>query len=325
MIHLYSLLFHRQHLNHILNNLQHQYFANGKLLLTGEYFVLDGATSIALPCKLGQTLKVLPYQAGTIHWRSYDSARLMWLEAIINTSDWSILHTSNDAAAIRLLQILKAAITLDSKIDLTAGHNVWTRLEFDRSWGLGSSSTLLSLIAQWTQVDPYQLASMTFGGSGYDIACASAEGPISYQIKDNQPIVKAIEWTPPFKDHCCFVHLGEKKDTQEALSMYTSMDISDKASIQNKIADINDRILSTIQINEFCAAIEDHEALISQSLNIEKVKDLRFSDFIGSIKSLGAWGGDFVLAASEQDISRTITYFQTKGYETIVLWDDMLL
>ena len=196
---------------------------------------MDGATAIALPCKLGQTLERLPYQAGTIHWRSYDSARVMWLEAIINTNDWSIIHTSDDTAAMRLLQILKATINLDSKVDLTTGHNVWTRLEFDRSWGLGSSSTLLSLVAQWTKVDPYQLASMTFGGSGYDIACATALGPVTYCRQEGEPIVEAIEWMPSFKDHCCFIHLGKKKDTQEALTMYASMDISDKAIIQDKI------------------------------------------------------------------------------------------
>jgi len=308
-----------------LSNINHQYYANGKLLLTGEYFVLDGARSIALPCQYGQTLEVLPLQAGTIHWRSYDPDKIMWLEVIINTTDWSILHTTSDTAAIRLLQVLKAATTLGSKIDLTAGHNVWTRLDFDRSWGLGSSSTLLSLIAQWTQVDPYHLSSLTFGGSGYDVACASAAAPIFYQKNDKQPTITPIEWKPSFVEGCCFIHLGKKQDTQEALSMYASMEISDKADIQDQISQINDRIISAKDVGEFCSALDIHEQLISDILKIDKVKDLRFSDFRGSVKSLGAWGGDFVLAASEEHISRTITYFQSKGYDTIILWDDMIL
>jgi len=34
------------------------YRSNGKLLLTGEYVVLDGALSLALPTTLGQRLTV---------------------------------------------------------------------------------------------------------------------------------------------------------------------------------------------------------------------------------------------------------------------------
>jgi mevalonate kinase len=54
--------------------------ANGKILLTSEYFILDGAKGIALPTKLGQTLSVnenesFQYEAylndGTL-WFRYD-------------------------------------------------------------------------------------------------------------------------------------------------------------------------------------------------------------------------------------------------------------
>ena len=34
------------------------FFSKGKLLLTSEYFVLDGALSLAIPTKLGQDLLV---------------------------------------------------------------------------------------------------------------------------------------------------------------------------------------------------------------------------------------------------------------------------
>jgi len=33
-------------------------YSNGKLLLTGEYLVLEGATALAVPTKFGQDLKV---------------------------------------------------------------------------------------------------------------------------------------------------------------------------------------------------------------------------------------------------------------------------
>ena len=36
-----------------------EFHANGKLLLTGEYAVLDGAKAIGLPTKRGQSLQIL--------------------------------------------------------------------------------------------------------------------------------------------------------------------------------------------------------------------------------------------------------------------------
>jgi len=47
-----------------------------------------------------------------------------------------------------------------------------------------------------------------------------------------------------------------------------------------------------------------------------------FSDFPGSIKSLGAWGGDFVLAASA---SPAENYFKTRGYTTYFAYHDFIL
>ena len=48
--------------------------AQGKLLLTGEYFVLDGALSLALPVRYGQTLQVLPSEKpGRLTWISRDA------------------------------------------------------------------------------------------------------------------------------------------------------------------------------------------------------------------------------------------------------------
>ena len=42
--------------------------------------------------------------------------------------------------------------------------------------------------------------------------------------------------------------------------------------------------------------------------------------FEGEIKSLGAWGGDFILASGINSPS----YFESKGYKTIVKFDDMI-
>jgi len=278
-----------------------------------------------MPCQFGQSMEVLPHQSGTLHWRSYDVNKAIWLEVIINTASWSILHSSDQKAAERLVQVLKAAEEFQASIDLQSGFNIWTRLDFDRSWGLGSSSTMLSLVAQWTGVDPFKLAEKTFGGSGYDIACATASGPISYQRTDNDPLVEALDFNPSFKDQLYFVHLGEKKDTQDALSYYADLAIDNKQDIQSSISDINEQILNAGSLSTFRTAIDAHEDLISTALSMTKVKEERFPDFDGSIKSLGAWGGDFVLVASEQSSDQIQSYFNQKGYSTVLSWKHMIL
>jgi hypothetical protein len=38
--------------------MQKTFYSNGKLLITGEYLILDGAKGLALPTKMGQNLSV---------------------------------------------------------------------------------------------------------------------------------------------------------------------------------------------------------------------------------------------------------------------------
>src|SRR5690606_10074625 len=100
--------------------------------------------------------------------------------------------------SIRLFEILHAAKQLNSDF-LNSGCQVETRLTFPQDWGLGSSSTLINNIAKWAQIDAYKLLENTFGGSGYDIACAEYNGPITYQL-GKQRTVKDVDFNPVFKE-----------------------------------------------------------------------------------------------------------------------------
>ena len=57
------------------------FYSNGKLLITGEYVVLDGAKALALPTKFGQSLVVKPGINHQIKWTSFDSDESVWFEA----------------------------------------------------------------------------------------------------------------------------------------------------------------------------------------------------------------------------------------------------
>ena len=56
------------------------YFGHGKLLLSGEYVVLDGAKAIALPTKAGQSMTVR-------YERSFDP-KLFWTSKDIHGNTW---------------------------------------------------------------------------------------------------------------------------------------------------------------------------------------------------------------------------------------------
>jgi hypothetical protein len=72
----------------------------------------------------------------------------------------------------------------------------------------------------------------------------------------------------------------------------------------------------------FTDALSQHEAHLSSILETAVVKETFFPDFDGVVKSLGAWGGDFVMTASEDNPT---AYFKSKGYETIIPYEEMIL
>ena len=55
-------------------------------------------------------------------------------------------------------------------------------LEFDLIGVLGVHQ-LISNLAKLNNVNPYNITFKNFGGSGYDIACSLAKGPIIYEKK----------------------------------------------------------------------------------------------------------------------------------------------
>jgi hypothetical protein len=60
------------------------FYSNGKLLITAEYVVLDGAIALALPTKFGQNLTVEPAHDKGIQWTSYDADGSCWFESFIS-------------------------------------------------------------------------------------------------------------------------------------------------------------------------------------------------------------------------------------------------
>ncbi len=295
------------------------FYSNGKLLLTGEYVVLDGATALAIPTKKGQTLTVSATEVEGIKWRSIDATENCWFEAHIDLNKPT--SKSNNPVEHTLKTILKQAKQLNSDFLTDAvGYQVETTLSFPRDWGLGSSSTLINNIAQWAKVDAFALLHQSFGGSGYDIAAAQHNKAIFYQIKDSTPTTQEVTLPWDFTNQLFFVHRNKKQDSKEGISKYKEARPSQKEIEQ--ISDLTRKMLLCYSINDFEQLLMAHERIISSIIGLPTVKDLLFPDFSGTVKSLGAWGGDFVLATGPID---TMEYFREKGYTTIIPFTEMSL
>lgn len=300
------------------------FYSNGKLLITGEYVVLDGAKAFALPTKFGQHLTVDKTTDEHIHWTSYDSNGSIWFE---DTFSFSAIrdkeqNEANSAIKNTLIEILHEAHRMNPEfISKGKGYLVKTQLTFPKNWGLGTSSTLINNIGQWLQIDAFELLKRSFGGSGYDIACAQNNTGIIYQLIVDKPTVEVVHFNPSFTDKLYFIYLNKKQNSREAIAAYHN----NNTTVQKVIPAINvltKTIVEADTIKDFAQAIAQHEIAMSNILELPTVKEALFQDFEGVIKSLGAWGGDFVMSVSNENPTE---YFHAKGFEVVVPYHEIIL
>ena len=310
------------------------YQAHGKFLLTGEYLVLKGALALALPLKLGQSLQVSLADTDThrLHWIAQQPDK-PWFSVLFDTETLQPVSTDDQGKAEKLSSILKAVRQLKPNAFFGSDMRFRTHLDFNPEWGLGSSSTLIANLARWADVNPYQLLKLTFGGSGYDIACATAEGPIYYQVRAEvpepvegpTPTVKPIDFHPPFAEHLFFVYQGQKQSSSKEIKAFLAK--ASPIDIQKDIeavSEINRSVPQCQNLDEFGLLMQCHERIIARCIGQEPVQK-RFPDFEGVLKSLGAWGGDFILAATKWDESQVKAYFKEKGLEVVFGYKEMVL
>jgi mevalonate kinase len=300
------------------------FYSHGKLLITGEYVVLDGAKALAVPTNKGQYLAVKPIDDYKLYWKSFDENNQVWFEDSFLLDKLSVENTNNDISK-KLIEILIAAKKLSpSFLSKKTGCYVTTKLTFNRFYGLGSSSTLIANIAKWANVDPYKLLWNSFKGSGYDLACAMNNSSLQYQITNNLPQVKLFSFNPNFKDNIYFVYLNKKQDSKEGISLYRALTEGFKKRAITKINLVTENLINCGTLEEFNKLLSLHENIISTLIGVTPVQEANFKDYNnGVVKSLGAWGGDFVLVTVKD--KNDINYFREKGYSDIFSYKKMLL
>lgn len=307
-----------------------KFHSNGKLLITGEYAVLDGALALAVPTRFGQTMEVNPREDARIVWKSLDMENRVWFETefkineIKNTGAGNLeeLENEQDRISKKLFQILQQAHLLNPEIfSENHGFAITSKLEFPREWGLGSSSTLINNVAQFFRVDAYTLLKNTFGGSGYDIAVAQNDHPLTYEVTQTKRSVLSVDFNPDFIDQLFFVYLNRKQNSRDSIEHYKQQPQEFLQETITKIAALTQSFIYCQTIEEFKLLMTIHETLISKLINTPKIKSELFPDFPGAIKSLGGWGGDFILATGGQAEK---AYFKEKGYQTLLSYAEMV-
>jgi mevalonate kinase len=254
------------------------FYSNGKLLITGEYLVLDGAKAFALPTKFGQKLIVEASEGQIIYWKSFNSDGSIWFEDIIPFASIIRNERLDDAKNIKntLIEILHEAYLINSDFIISSnGYTIRTELTFPKSWGLGTSSTLINNIAQWLQIDAFELLKRSFGGSAYDIACAQNNSPIVYQLVDEKPIVEKVNFKPAFTDKIFFVYLNKKQNSKAAIASYYGK----QGNVQNVMETINSitkRVIQAITLKEFALNLQNHEIELSNILELLTIKEALF-------------------------------------------------
>jgi len=295
-------------------------------MITSEYVVLRGAKSLALPTNKGQHMTVDSTDSTDetiVHWIARNHEGEIWMETTLHGVDMELIHDRFENGS-DLSDLLRYCCALKPEKFLSQEISIETSLEFPRDWGLGSSATLFANLGKWLDVDPTLLLWHGHQGSGYDVITSKEATAIVYTMLEDENGERSyhfdpVTWEPPFSEMIHFVHLGQKQNTDREIGMYAKKQLS--SCVHADFDAITEEIMSAKSIREFDFLLRTHEKMLSALLGRVRIKEDLFPDYPGEIKSLGAWGGDFIMVTGTND---DMNYFKEKGFSTILSFEQMI-
>ncbi len=283
-----------------------KFYASGKLLLFGEYLVLRGAECLAIPLKYGQSLEVEKREDEDVNWISQTDEET-WFSARFS-KELEIIK-STDTKKANVIGELLMHLKLEDNSLFQTGLDFKTNTDFPTEWGFGTSSTLVALLSQWSGVAPFVILENTFGGSGYDVACASAETPILYKRQNNE--IVPVSLSPAVTSKILFIYSGQKQETKSEILRFKTLELPDLA-VEKKNKTV-EKAANATHIETFENCMNESENQLSEILQLPTIKSDKFDDYPYAVKSLGAWGGDFFMV-TYRDETTARKYFTEKGF-----------
>lgn len=291
---------------------------NGKILLSGEYVILNGGWGLAFPSKIKhQKIYINKIKKKYIFWESINNKNKIWFQAIFILPTLKIIKHNNFIIAKKLKKLLTCIKSYkDTIFNQNHGFYIKTILNFPITWGLGSSSSLIYGLSKWLNINPFNLLWKYNNnkGSGYDIACNLSDDPLLYKIENKHPkIITLKNFYLPFIDKLYLAYTNKKQQTNKEIIRYNK-NKTINLNIINNISLITLNIIKCIKLKIFEKLISKHENIISKIINKPTIKNIYFEDYKGIVKSLGAWGGDLILITKRKGMK---SYFKNKGFQHI--------
>ncbi|MDA8791846.1 hypothetical protein N9N67_01300 [Bacteriovoracaceae bacterium] len=196
------------------------------------------------------------------------------------------------------------------------------RFNFHLKYGFGSSSTSIKNISSLFNIDPWKLYFSAVNGSGADLAATFfSPGNIVLYTKDPLTMKQVTpQWDDIF-EKSLFIYLGSKVSSKKEID---HLNFNSENKLISQIDNIIHQLFSVNSIDKFIPLLKKHEQLISLINGQEVIQEKLFSDFPGGIKSLGAWGGDYIWAISEKDLEDIKTYFKNKNYNQFYSYQELV-
>lgn len=297
-----------------MNKEAETYFSYGKFLITAEYLVMAGADALVFPLNKGQALDIEPVEKNSLMWESYYKDK-RWFYADIHPETFEISDTSDQDRAGYISRLLQRASELSHTHNLLKNKKITTRLDFHPDWGMGSSSTLIVNISRLFDINAFELFNKVSKGSGFDVAAGLSGYPFRYRLKNNKREMSPVKIPELFYKHAYFIYLGEKAHSGVAVEKFQNNRKALKMPVKY-INEITAQFTEVESVHELSRITKEHEDFMSDILELESPTK-RFGDYPYGMKSLGAWGGDFIMAIHPGGKDEVEKYFKHKGFPVV--------
>lgn len=301
-------------------------------MLCGEYAVTIGVEALALPVSLGQWMYVWEFDSpgggDRLIWEAKEKDGSTWLnESFALPLETMEAETEKSSERDRSREVLHSMLSMVAEGFWKTGksYRIETQLEFDRSSGLGSSSTMVANFARFAGLDAQKVQQKVLGGSGYDVAVAElGKGLVFWK---NAEVANWDAWklSADLTSKWKIIFLGKKQNSRNALADVKGklMEIEKDDFLMHQLQQVCAAVKMANQVPMLEAGLEMWQAILAMSLGLETpYQHFKFQPTKGGLcKWLGAWGGDMLLI---NDVFEESEREALKKYK-IVDWNQLVL